>query len=124
MDGLDAKQLTAAERRSEPRAGVALRVARLAGTPSKSRSSEHGRLRACELAVRDAPRDVACRGERATGQSAPRAAGSGDVGSQCPRTNRPFPRTLWSTSLLCLMCPGSPTRSQHKNDQGSNTDSQ
>ena len=49
MDGLDAEQLTAAERRSEPGAGVALRVARLAGTPSKSRSSEHGRLRAREL---------------------------------------------------------------------------
>ena len=51
MDGLDAEQLTAAERRSEPGAGVALRVVRLAGTPSKSRSSEHGRLRACGLAV-------------------------------------------------------------------------
>ena len=64
MDGLDAESTAAAERRSEPGAGVALHIVRLAGTPSKSRSSEHGRLRACELAVRDAPRDVACRGER------------------------------------------------------------
>jgi hypothetical protein len=66
MDGLDGEQLTAAERRSEPGAGVALRVARLAGTPPtpKSRRSEHGRLRACELAVRDAP----CRVSRRVGR--------------------------------------------------------
>ena len=72
---------------------MTLRVVRLAGTPSKSRSSEHGRLRACELAVRDAARDVACRGERGAGQSAPRAGGSGDVGSQCHTRQSPLHRT-------------------------------
>ena len=87
--------------------------ARLAGTPSKSRSSEHGRLRACELAVRDAPRDVACGGERGAGQSATRAAGSGDVGSQCPRANRPFtgPRPPPRKLAMFLSWHHSPTPS-------------
>jgi hypothetical protein len=48
------------------------------------RPPDHGRLPTCELAVRDAPRDVACGGAQVASQSATRAGGAGDVGAHGP----------------------------------------
>jgi hypothetical protein len=60
------------------------RVARLTRTPPENGGPDRGRLPACELAVRDAPRDVACGGELVASEPATRAGGSGDVGAHCP----------------------------------------
>jgi hypothetical protein len=47
----------------------------------ENRGRDHGRLPACELAVPDAPRDVARGGEQVASPSATQAGGSGDVKS-------------------------------------------
>lgn len=60
-------------------------MARLTRTLPEKGGPDHGRLSACELAVRDAPRDVTYGGAQIASQAAARAGGSGDVGAHGPR---------------------------------------